>query len=213
MLPDGRLLRVAWSAAIVSSFLSCLVSALSALTPLLVYEGWTLSGWVSLASSNLRAFGEPAWIPPLESVARITVVLAAISISSLALAAASVLLWVLGRFRTSLEAATASAVATALSTTLLYSTLRVVVWDIVPQLDSTRSVYSTAGRLLLNPPKVVRSPVLEAYARHGTLLVIWGAVSLGLAVALYCYGQRLRAAVVSLNSEGLPGEEFHDIKS
>lgn len=211
--PSGRLLRVVWTATMASSFLSCVVTAMSIILPLSVYDGWTLSGQVGLAGSNIRAFGEPVRFPPLESVSRIALLLAILSILSPALAMASVLLRALGRTAISLEVATASAVAVALSSTLLYSVLRVVVWDIMPQLEATRILYSTAGKLLLNPPTVTRSLVSEFYARHGELLAVWGAVSLGLAAALYRYRLRLEAAAAPSDRDKLSRERLHGAES
>ncbi|MEM1936429.1 MAG: hypothetical protein QXD14_06910 [Sulfolobales archaeon] len=183
-LSFGRFRRVLWVAGVVSPTLAFVVTMLYVLTPLASYDGWVLSGWVGLLGSDLRAFGEPMYAPPLESVRRVSSVLVVLGSLSLLLSVAAVRLKLSGRMSASLEVAAASNLAAALALTLLYSLLRLVIWDIVPLLEATRSLRTTAGRLYLDPPVVVRPPTTAFFSSSGVVLVLWGVVSVLLAVLL-----------------------------
>lgn len=170
--------------ALASSTLAFVAVIASSVSRLVYYEGYTLSGWVSLLGYDLRVLGDKVSAPPLDSVSIIAATAITISLAGLALVAAATASW-LRRWEAGVASFAASAsVASALSLSLLYSLLRVVVYDVLPHLPARGSFLTTAGRLYLEESLVSKSAVLVLYERLGFALLVWAGVSLVLAVVL-----------------------------
>jgi hypothetical protein len=140
---------------LISSILSISSSLLTVYIlfhPLVVYDGYTLSGYISPLSYSLRVAGIPAKYPVLDS-------LVSISIFMLVYAAVTGILGALGvigavkEWRSWVAFAPSSTASASLLVSLLYSLLRLASIDAIPSIPYTVTITSTGGgRVYLNPP-------------------------------------------------------------
>jgi hypothetical protein len=123
------------------------------LQPLVVYDGFTLSGYVSPLTYELRFVDRVATYPFLDS-------LNAISVFMLLFALTTSILGVLGvigvymEWRTWVAFVPASTASASLLISILYSLLRLASMDAIPTIPYTITVSSAGGgRIYLYPPK------------------------------------------------------------
>jgi len=153
---------------LVSAAISLLV-VVAAFIPITVYRGYVADGAVSLAWSNLRVYGNPAILRPLESLPKISAPLIALSLASMILSVKATTGFLRARSRglasmlhevlvydhlRCIEALVLASAAAVMSFTLLIALVRVAVGDILPAIPLGGCIETQAGRLCLNNVEV-----------------------------------------------------------
>lgn len=167
---------------------TCLVSiavavfiVLASTTPVAIFSGYPLAGYVALVGSRLLVFERPIVFRALESVSTITLSLFIGSSLSAVLSTFVVARLLLGRRRRSevgsgftvieylyLELAPAAGIIAML--TLFTALLRVVVVDIVPALPLGGCVETVAGRLCVERSRVLYTGIYSLATANSFIL-------------------------------------------
>ncbi|ACL10410.1 hypothetical protein DKAM_0081 [Desulfurococcus amylolyticus 1221n] len=148
--------------------------------PIVAYNGFVSSGYVSLSKSQLNVGGSGAILRPLESVETLSLMLLVVSVAVIVLS----LLTATRAVFASREDFVAKTLALALpvagvhiTSTLLLATLlsllRVTLRDIISYIPTSYSVETTAGRLYLNATKTLYSWIYNFYMRNQPVLWIY----------------------------------------
>jgi hypothetical protein len=169
---------------------TCLVSiavavfiVLASTTPVAIFSGYPLAGYVALVGSRLLVFERPIVFRALESVSTITLSLFIGSSLSAVLSTFVVARLLLGRRRRNevgsgftvieylyLELAPAAGIIAMLTLTLFTALLRVVVVDIVPALPLGGCVETVAGRLCVERSRVLYTGIYSLATANSFIL-------------------------------------------
>uniref|UniRef100_A0A7C4FHU8 Uncharacterized protein n=1 Tax=Ignisphaera aggregans TaxID=334771 RepID=A0A7C4FHU8_9CREN len=177
---------------------------LASVTPVALFSGYPLAGYVTLVSSRLLVFERPVVFRALESVSTITLSLFIGSSLSIVLGTFVVARLLLRRRRSEvsrgfaaieylyLELAPVASIIAMLTLTLFTALLRVVVVDIIPALPLGGCVETTAGMLCTERSKVLYTGVHSLATTNRLLpfiaalaLLILSALTMYIAVKLY----------------------------
>jgi len=200
----GRLGKAYLQATCVLGLLTSAITAYALLTPLVTYEGFALSGYVAPIRYELRVAGYGVTYPFLDSLSTISTFTLAFAV---AVGSVSVLglVGVRRRWRTWVALAPASTASSALLVSLLYSVLRFASLDAIPALRYTVTATSTAGRLLLDPPKAAYSWTYYLPWRPVHFLVASNALLILTAVSVAILLTRPREVVRPVKPKGRRG--------
>jgi len=148
--------------------------------PVVTYNGFVSSGYVSLLKSQLDVGGSRAALRPLESVETLSHMLLVISVAVIVLSLLTATRAVLARGEDLVAKTLALALPIAgvhITSTLLLATLlsllRVLLRDIISYIPTSYSVETTAGRLYLNATKTLYSWIYNFYLRNQPVLWIY----------------------------------------
>ncbi|MCS7107484.1 MAG: hypothetical protein NZ902_05225 [Acidilobaceae archaeon] len=174
--------------AILLSVASSLIGIAHYFVPLLVYEGWLMSGYLGISSYELTVAGSRVEIRPLGSISLISLVMMVLIVSSLLFSALAVFAYVSFREKLYMESVVVSAFSSALSMSLLFSIMRVITDEILPSLPQRGSVSTSGGVLTFEAAREFKSTLYLLYEGYGTYMILLSAV-LFLLSALVLYSR------------------------
>lgn len=177
--------------------------------PMVTFSGWSISGWIGFLGYEIMIAGKQARVPPLDSIALISIFLALMMIFTLASAAIAAYGYFSRRELVMLEASAVSAFASAMVLVLTFSVIRVVVRDVIPSIRPS-VVTGSAGRLTLDPGQSEWS-ALAAILDY-PIIVLLASILLFLLGAVLVYVAYRLSSQMRLGSEGALEGEAGDIQ-
>ena len=151
----GRASRAYIAFTCLLSLFTSLLTVIILFHPLVIYHGFTLSGYVAPLSYNLKVAGLPVRYPFLDSLNVISVFTLVFALTTCALSVLG-LVGVRMKWRSWVSYAPASTASSALLVSLLYSLLRYASLSAIPALPYTVTVAGApTGRIYIDPPRPV----------------------------------------------------------
>jgi len=143
---------------LISSMLSLTTSIFTVyvlIRPLVIYDGFTLSGYISPLGYSLKVAEYPVRYPFLDSLVSISIFMLVFALITGVLGALGVI-GAIKEWRSWIAFVPSSTASASLLVSLLYSLLRFASLDAIPSIPYTITVTSIGGgRVYLNPPSAI----------------------------------------------------------